>query len=88
MIAKNLEENKERMELSQKLLASEREIGSLKSKITKITLEKERYIYYRHLYLSIIMIIINRMERKYAKTHNVDEFNDENVNVNVNHQIK
>lgn len=42
MIAKNLEENKERMELSQKLLASEREIGALKSKITKITLEKER----------------------------------------------
>jgi 5-bromo-4-chloroindolyl phosphate hydrolysis protein len=42
MIAKNLEENKEKMELQQKLLASEREIGSLKSKITKITLEKER----------------------------------------------
>lgn len=42
MIAKNLEENKERVELNQRLLASEREITSMKSKITKLTLENER----------------------------------------------
>ena len=42
MIAKNLEENKERVELNQKLLASEREITSMKSKITKLTLDNER----------------------------------------------
>ena len=42
LIAKNLEENKEKMELSQKLLLSEKEVSSLKSKVTKLTLEKER----------------------------------------------
>ncbi len=42
IIAKNLEENKEKVEFSQKLLAAEKEIASLKSKITKVTLEKER----------------------------------------------
>lgn len=42
MIAKNLEENKDRMELNQKLLAHEKEISILKSKNTKLTLEKER----------------------------------------------
>jgi hypothetical protein len=42
IIAKNLEENKEKVEFSQKLLAAEKEIASLKTKITKVTLEKER----------------------------------------------
>ena len=42
LLSKNLEENKERVEVSQKLIASEREIRTLKSKITKMTLEKER----------------------------------------------
>ena len=42
LIAKNLEENKEKMELSQKLLQVENELAASKSKITKITLEKER----------------------------------------------
>ena len=42
LLSKNLEENKERVEVSQKLILSEREIRSLKSKITKMTLEKER----------------------------------------------
>ena len=42
MIAKNLEENKERMELNQKLLQCEKETASFKSKVTKLTLEKER----------------------------------------------
>lgn len=42
LLSKNLEENKERVEVSQKLIASEREIRALKSKITKMTLEKER----------------------------------------------
>ena len=42
MIAKNLEENKERMELNQKLLQCEKETASYKSKVTKLTLEKER----------------------------------------------
>lgn len=42
MIARNLEENKEKMELSQKLLMCEREITMLKTKLTKLTLENER----------------------------------------------
>ena len=42
LIAKNLEENKDKMELSQKLILSEKEVASLKSKVTKLTLEKER----------------------------------------------
>ena len=42
LLSKNLEENKERVEVSQKLIASEKEIRTLKSKITKMTLEKER----------------------------------------------
>ena len=42
LLSKNLEENKERVEVSQKLIASEREIRTLKSKISKMTLEKER----------------------------------------------
>ena len=42
MIARGLEENKEKMELSQKLLASERELTGLKSKLTKLTLDNER----------------------------------------------
>jgi seryl-tRNA synthetase len=42
MIAKNLEESKERMELNQKLLQCEKETASYKSKVTKLTLEKER----------------------------------------------
>ena len=42
MIARNLEENKEKIELSQKLLLSEREIAALKTKLTKATLENER----------------------------------------------
>lgn len=42
LIAKNLEENKEKMELSQRLLVCEREITTLKTKLTKLTLENER----------------------------------------------
>jgi cupin superfamily acireductone dioxygenase involved in methionine salvage len=42
LIAKNLEETKDKMELSQKLLQSERESALLKSKTTKLTLENER----------------------------------------------
>ena len=42
LLSKNLEENKERIEISQKLMASEREVRSLKAKVTKLTLEKER----------------------------------------------
>ena len=42
LLSKNLEENKERIEVSQKLIASEREVRNLKAKITKMTLEKER----------------------------------------------
>lgn len=42
LISKNLEENKEKMEISQKLIVSENENASLKSKLTKLTLEKER----------------------------------------------
>ena len=37
-----MEENSEKMELNQKLIASEREITALKAKVTRITLEKER----------------------------------------------
>ena len=42
LISKNMEENSEKMELNQKLIASEREITALKAKVTRITLEKER----------------------------------------------
>lgn len=42
LLSKNLEENKERMEISQKLVASEREVRNLKAKVTKMVLEKER----------------------------------------------
>ena len=42
LIARGLEDTKEKMEMSQKLLQSENENASLKAKITKITLEKER----------------------------------------------
>jgi chromosome segregation ATPase len=42
IIARSLEENKERIEVSQKLMQSEREVGALKAKLTKVTLEKER----------------------------------------------
>ena len=42
MIARNLEENKEKIELSQKLLLCEREVTTLKTKLTKATLENER----------------------------------------------
>jgi 5-bromo-4-chloroindolyl phosphate hydrolysis protein len=38
MIARNLEENKEKIELSQKLLSMEKEVNTLKSKLTKLTL--------------------------------------------------
>lgn len=42
LIAKHLEENKEKMEIQQKLMLCEKENASLKSKLTKLTLEKER----------------------------------------------
>jgi hypothetical protein len=42
LIAKNLEENKEKLDLAQKLLVAEREATTLRSKFTKLTLEKER----------------------------------------------
>jgi hypothetical protein len=42
LIAKSLEENKEKLDLSQKLLTAEKELTSLKMKVTKLTLEKER----------------------------------------------
>lgn len=42
LIARNLEESKERMELAQKLLLSERENATTKAKLTKLTLELER----------------------------------------------
>ena len=42
LLSKNLEENKERIELSLKLTVSEREVRNLKAKVTKMTLEKER----------------------------------------------
>ena len=42
LLSKNLEENKERIEISQKLILSERDVRTLKAKITKMTLEKER----------------------------------------------
>lgn len=42
LLSKNLEENKERIEISQKLIASEREVRNLKAKVTKMVLEKER----------------------------------------------
>ena len=43
LLAKNLEETKEKMECAQKLLLSERENTTLKAKITKLTLEIERH---------------------------------------------
>ena len=42
LLSKNLEENKEKMEISQKYLLMERELNSNKSKMTKLVLEKER----------------------------------------------
>jgi hypothetical protein len=42
MIARNLEENKEKLEISQQLLQCEKEIKNLKEKVTKLTLENER----------------------------------------------
>lgn len=42
LIAKNIEENKEKVELNQRLLQNEREFTTLKSKFVKLELEKER----------------------------------------------
>ena len=42
LIAQNLEESKEKMELQQRLLKAEKEVASLKRERTKLTLEKER----------------------------------------------
>ena len=42
MISKTLEENKEKMELSQKLIMNEKEINTLKAEVRKLTLERER----------------------------------------------
>jgi hypothetical protein len=42
LIAKNIEENKEKVELNQRLLQHEREFTNLKSKFVKLELEKER----------------------------------------------
>ena len=42
MISKTLEENKEKMELTQKLLLSEKEVAALRAELRKTTLEKER----------------------------------------------
>jgi len=42
LIAQNLEESKEKMELQQRLLKAEKEVASLKREKTKLTLEKER----------------------------------------------
>lgn len=42
MLSKTLEEGKEKMEMSQKLLMNEKEISSLKTDVRKLTLEKER----------------------------------------------
>jgi len=38
-----LQEDKEKMEISQKLLAKEKEVTNLKSQNTKLTLERERW---------------------------------------------
>jgi hypothetical protein len=43
LIAKNLEENQEKMDLAQRLLQMERENKQLKSKVTKLTLDNERF---------------------------------------------
>ena len=43
LIAKSLEENREKMQLAQKLLAAEKEITTLKGKVTKLTLANERH---------------------------------------------
>jgi uncharacterized protein YigA (DUF484 family) len=66
MIAKNLEENKDRMELNQKLLAHEKEISILKSKNTKITLEKER---------------LERKILKSTENLSVNDENSNNINI-------
>jgi hypothetical protein len=42
LLSKNLEENKERLELSNRLHMNEKEISQLKSNLTKMTLAKER----------------------------------------------
>jgi hypothetical protein len=42
LLARSLEEGRERMEANQKLIQCEREVAALKSKVTRITLEKER----------------------------------------------
>lgn len=42
LIAQNLEESKNKMELQQKLLMSEKEVAALKREKSKLTLEKER----------------------------------------------
>jgi hypothetical protein len=42
LIAKNIEENKEKVELNQRLLQQEREFTTMKSKFVKLELEKER----------------------------------------------
>jgi len=42
-IATKLQEDKEKMEISQKLLAKEKEVTNLKSQNTKLTLERERW---------------------------------------------
>jgi hypothetical protein len=42
LLSKNLEENKERLELSNRLHINEKEISQLKSNLTKMTLAKER----------------------------------------------
>ena len=44
LIATNLEESRDKMELQQKLLKSEKEIAALKRANTKLTLEKERLL--------------------------------------------
>ena len=42
LIAQNLEESKDKMELQQKLIKAEKEVAALKREKTKLTLEKER----------------------------------------------
>ena len=42
LIAKSLEENKEKMQLAQRLLAAEKELAAAKGRLTKLTLENER----------------------------------------------
>ena len=44
LIAKSLEENKEKMLLAQRLLAAEKELATAKGKLTKLTLENERAV--------------------------------------------